>query len=117
MHQIAVLIGKGLVVLAGLLEKEHDDFLIRVASNIHCAMHIVGGRIPIRITWRNGKPLHGAPVAILDGERIATHDDGKAMAGIGVPGCRLAGFENASSDHQIVSAINDFFLHRFDWRC
>lgn len=64
-----------------------------------------GGR-PAAAPWSGGLPLVDhqplAGIAEFDPEPFAAHDDREAMAGIRVPGHRLAGLENEPADRQIV---------------
>src|SRR5262249_46892668 len=74
-------------------------------------MNTRGRLVPVRharvdsdCDWLTGIPE-------LDAESFAAHDHRKAVAGVRVPRHRLAGLEDESTNHKIVSLRDDLCVH------
>ncbi len=73
----------------GLIE-EDCNLLIRLASDVHSAMHPIGRFVPVSHPRLDGKILVRAAVAILDRECVPAEYDGHAVVGIAMPRRALA---------------------------
>jgi hypothetical protein len=84
----------------GLIDKEDDHFLECHISGIDAAMYTGLRLIPVRHAGLHGDRLGLAGIPVFDLNLFAGHHDSEALAEVGVPGQRLARFQDMTADDQ-----------------
>ena len=92
-------------------EKECDSFFVGGRARIHRAMYTGIRFVPTDHTRVHGNPNPLSCITELNGEVLTAHDDGEAMAGIGMPRHRLSRLEDEPTNHEVVAPRDDFCLH------